>query len=58
MATVSKNAPGVLWKLIVFIDLIPLYHKWFVARLPTGERLGVALSPQLEESFKVFDASQ
>ncbi len=22
-------------------DLIPLYNKWFVARLPTGERLNV-----------------
>src|SRR5215470_11469443 len=26
-------------------DLIPLYNKWFVARLPTGEKLGVAISP-------------
>src|SRR6266436_6771413 len=29
-------------------DLIPLYNKWFVSRLPTGERLNVAISPQLE----------
>jgi len=36
-------------------DLIPLYNKWFVARLPTGETLGVAISPQLEEAFKVLD---
>jgi glutamate/aspartate transport system substrate-binding protein len=36
-------------------DLIPLYNKWFVARLPTGERLGVSISPQLEEAFKVLD---
>ena len=36
-------------------DLIPLYNKWFVARLPTGEKLGVAISPQLEEAFKVLD---
>jgi len=38
-------------------DLVPLYRKWFVARLPTGERLGVAISPQLEQSFRVLDAS-
>lgn len=39
-------------------DLIPLYQKWFVSRLPTGERLNVALSPQLEDSFKVLDATE
>jgi glutamate/aspartate transport system substrate-binding protein len=39
-------------------DLIPLYNKWFVARLPTGERMGVSISPQLEESFRVLDARQ
>src|SRR6266699_7167153 len=38
-------------------DLIPLYNKWFVSRLPTGERLGVSISPQLEEAFKVLDDS-
>jgi glutamate/aspartate transport system substrate-binding protein len=36
-------------------DLIPLYNKWFVGRLPTGEKLGVSISPQLEEAFKVLD---
>ena len=39
-------------------DLIPLYNKWFVARLPTGEKLNVAISPQLEEAFKVLDDTQ
>ena len=38
-------------------DLIPLYNKWFVARLPTGEKLNVAISPQLEEAFKAMDNS-
>jgi glutamate/aspartate transport system substrate-binding protein len=38
-------------------DLIPLYNKWFVARLPTGEKLNVAISPQLEEAFKALDDS-
>lgn len=36
-------------------DLVPLYNKWFVARLPTGEKLNVPISPQLEDSFKVLD---
>jgi len=45
-------------KLATNRDLVPLYQKWFVARLPTGERMNIALSPQLEESFKVLDASQ
>src|SRR5271167_257579 len=39
-------------------DLIPLYQKWFVARLPTGEKLDVEISPQLEESFKVLDDTE
>jgi glutamate/aspartate transport system substrate-binding protein len=38
-------------------DLVPLYNKWFVARLPTGEKLNVAISPQLEEAFKALDDS-
>jgi hypothetical protein len=39
-------------------DLIPLYNKWFVARLPTGEKLNVAISPQLVEAFKVLNDSE
>ncbi|WP_084799595.1 amino acid ABC transporter substrate-binding protein [Bradyrhizobium sp. Ai1a-2] len=39
-------------------DLIPLYNKWFVARLPTGERLNVAISPQLEEAFKALNDNE
>src|ERR1700742_4205887 len=38
-------------------DLVPLYNKWFLSRLPTGERLNVAMSPQLEDAFKVLDDS-
>jgi glutamate/aspartate transport system substrate-binding protein len=38
-------------------DLVPLYNKWFVARLPTGERLNVPISLQLEEAFKAMDDS-
>jgi glutamate/aspartate transport system substrate-binding protein len=38
-------------------DLIPLYEKWFTRRLPTGERMNVAISPQLEDAFKAMDDS-
>src|SRR5215470_14630889 len=38
-------------------DLIPLYNKWFMSRLPTGERLNVSISPQLEDAFKAMDDS-
>jgi len=38
-------------------DLVPLYNKWFMSRLPTGERLRVPISLQLEEAFKVLDSS-
>src|ERR1700726_1286364 len=38
-------------------DLVPLYNKWFLGRLPTGERLNVAMSPQLEDAFKAMDDS-
>jgi glutamate/aspartate transport system substrate-binding protein len=39
-------------------DLLPLYNKWFVSRLPTGERLNVEVSPQLEEAFKVLNETE
>jgi glutamate/aspartate transport system substrate-binding protein len=38
-------------------DLIPLYKKWFVARLPTGDRMNIAISPQLEDAFRAMDDS-
>src|SRR6201985_243868 len=44
-------------KLATNHDLMPLYEKWFVARLPTGEKLNVSISPQLEEAFHVLDDS-
>ena len=44
-------------KLATNHDLMPLYDKWFVSRLPSGEKLNVPISPQLEESFKVLDDS-
>lgn len=56
-ADVSALVERTFRKLATAHDLVPLYNKWFLGRLPTGERLGVALSPQLEESFKVLDAS-
>jgi glutamate/aspartate transport system substrate-binding protein len=39
-------------------DLLPLYNKWFISRLPTGEKMNVEISPQLEEAFKVLDDSE
>jgi glutamate/aspartate transport system substrate-binding protein len=44
-------------KLATNHDLVPLYEKWFMRRLPTGERLGVAISPQLEDGFKALDTA-
>ena len=44
-------------KLATNQDLIPIYKKWFIARLPTGEKMNIAISPQLEDSFKVLDDS-
>ncbi|WP_428665442.1 amino acid ABC transporter substrate-binding protein [Reyranella sp.] len=39
-------------KLATNRDLVPLYQKWLMDRLPTGERLGVPMSAELEYSFK------
>jgi glutamate/aspartate transport system substrate-binding protein len=39
-------------------DLIPLYNKWFMSRLPTGEKLHVEISPQLEDAFKVLNDTE
>src|SRR6201747_537301 len=39
-------------------ELIPLYNKWFVSRLPTGEKLNVAISPQLEDAFKALNDTE
>jgi glutamate/aspartate transport system substrate-binding protein len=44
-------------KLATNHDLVPLYKKWFMARMPTGERLDVPMSLQLEEAFKALDDS-
>src|SRR6478672_10429517 len=44
-------------KLATNHDLVPLYEKWFMSRLPTGEQMNVALSPQLEEAFKALAAT-
>jgi glutamate/aspartate transport system substrate-binding protein len=44
-------------KLATNHDLVPLYEKWFMRRLPTGERLGVPIPPQLQETFSMMNAS-
>src|SRR6201997_5360930 len=38
-------------------DLLPLYNKWFISRLPTGEKMNVGISPQLEDAFRAMDDS-
>jgi glutamate/aspartate transport system substrate-binding protein len=38
-------------------DLVPLYDKWFRARLPTGERLNIPMSPELEDSFNALGSA-
>jgi glutamate/aspartate transport system substrate-binding protein len=32
-------------------DLVEFYHRWFIRRTPTGERLNLPMSPQLQEIF-------
>jgi len=44
-------------KLATSHDLVPLYQKWLMDRLPTGERLGVPMSAELEYSFRKLDDS-
>src|SRR3984893_12957867 len=39
-------------------DLIPPYHKWVVSGLPNRVKLNVAISPQLEEAFKVLNDTE
>ncbi|HYG87420.1 MAG TPA: amino acid ABC transporter substrate-binding protein [Azospirillum sp.] len=35
-------------------EIMEIYTRWFLRRLPTGERLDIAMSPQLEESFHIL----
>jgi glutamate/aspartate transport system substrate-binding protein len=48
---------GTFRKLATNHELVPLYQRWLVDRLPTGERLGVPLSAELDDSFKMLDES-
>ena len=43
-------------KLVSDRDFIPLYQKWFMSRLPGGERLNIPMSAQLEQSLEVLRA--
>lgn len=54
---VAQVVERAMRKLATNQDLMPLYKKWFVSRLPTGEKLDVPISPQLEDAFKVLDDS-
>jgi glutamate/aspartate transport system substrate-binding protein len=35
-------------------EIVWIYDKWFLKRLPSGLRLGLPMSPQLEESFRLL----
>lgn len=54
---VTQAVERAMRKLASNQDLIPLYKKWFVSRLPTGERLNVPISTQLEDAFRILDSS-
>ena len=54
---VARVVERAMRKLATNHDLLPLYKKWFVYRLPTGEKLNVPISPQLEDSFRLLDDS-
>jgi glutamate/aspartate transport system substrate-binding protein len=41
-------------KLVTDRDFAPLYQKWFMSRLPGGERLNIPMSPQLEQSLELL----
>jgi glutamate/aspartate transport system substrate-binding protein len=41
-------------KLVVDRDFFPLYQKWFMSRLPGGERLNIPMSPQLEQVLELL----
>lgn len=56
----STTANAERSKVVAFSPLMlvaGLYNKWSVGRLPTGEKLNVAISPQLEEAFKPMEES-
>jgi glutamate/aspartate transport system substrate-binding protein len=35
-------------------DILEIYHKWFIRRTPSGERLNLPMNAQLEEVFRVL----
>jgi glutamate/aspartate transport system substrate-binding protein len=37
-------------------DLLEIYHKWFIRRTPTGERLNLPISTRLTEVFRILGA--
>lgn len=42
-------------RIVIENDLAPIYNKWFMQRLPTGERFNIPMSPQIEEAFAVYE---
>lgn len=43
--------------LVVANEIDAIYERWFGRRLPNGEVLAVPMSPQLEESLRVFETA-
>jgi glutamate/aspartate transport system substrate-binding protein len=41
-------------KLAASRDLLEIYHKWFIRRTPTGERLNLPMNAQLTEIFRAL----
>jgi glutamate/aspartate transport system substrate-binding protein len=35
-------------------EIVWIYDRWFLKRLPSGLRLGLPMSPQLEETFRIL----
>ncbi|MFZ0117691.1 MAG: hypothetical protein WAL15_25320 [Xanthobacteraceae bacterium] len=42
------------FKLAASRDLVEIYHKWFIRRTPTGERLNLPMNAQLTQIFRAL----
>lgn len=39
-------------------DLAEIYHKWFIRRTPTGERINLPMNTQLQEVLRMLGTTQ
>lgn len=56
-AALARVVERTFGQLAVSGELVWIYDKWFLRRLPSGMRLNLPMSPQLEESFRVLGLS-